>query len=474
MVFDEAKFRAEAKAAGYSDADIDAELKTPAAPAASAPPPSPATASGNEIAAKNDAEFAKRAKEEEEKFNQPLKNPSSFPIQVGDFKADATVPGLLAAGAATGTMLYGGYKAGEKVATAAGSAANKVYDSLRAKMSSGAQPTPTFAQELAGEQNLVPETQPKATTQSVGYREYSPETLKELERLQNEYAQLQSQDVTPRPTSPTVPLETEVGKAPKDMSLVEESQQNKLKNELAKEKQITPDATVKSFERDAKGNIKYPEGMTPAAKAGAEAFAAQYPDQAKAFAAKGQFGILGAGSSMNSLYNTWGKDVAKQLRNELVSGNLLGGAQEYPSMLSKIAAIPPESATGKQLADIREKNPKGGTYGVLGKSVTMQEGKLIEGKNKVPGIVAKGVGPAVLLMAISDAAKAKSAREGAGVLAEGIFNAVAPAGIGASELAPATLYTPAQQQEFTRQLAAQKEAERQKLGSPYRSVPPPR
>jgi len=277
-------------------------------------------------------------------------------------------------------------------------------------------------------------------------------------------ADVSTKPTGPTPENPTVDLNTKINNKPSGFNLVEESEKNKLKNELAKEKQTTTDATVKSFERDAKGNIKYPEGMTPAAKAGAEAFAAQYPDQAKAFASKGQFGILGAGSSMNSLYNTWGENVAKQLRNELVSGNLLGGAQEYPGMLSKIAAIPPESATGKQLADIREKNPKGGTHGVLGKSVTMQEGKLIEGKNKVPGIVAKGIGPAVLLMSIADAAKAKSAREGAGVLAEGAFNALAPMGIAPSELAPSTL--------TEKQLNAYKEA--QKLGSPYRSVPPPR
>lgn len=307
-----------------------------------------------------------------------------------------------------------------------------IFGSLREKMSSST--APTFAQEIAADQAAINQTKPATTTTG------------------------------PTPTNPSVPLTTEVGKAPKDMPLVEGSEQNKLKNELAKEKQITTNTTVKSFERDAKGNIKYPEGMTPAAKAGAEAFAAQYPDQAKAFAAKGQFGILGAGSSMNSLYNTWGKDVAKQLRNELVGGNLLGGAQEYPGMLSKIAAIPPESATGKQLADIREKNPKGGTYGVLGKSVTMKEGKLIEGKNLVPDIVKKGIGPAVLLMSIADAAKAKSAREGAGVLAEGAFNALAPMGIAPSELASGTL--------TEKQLNAYKEA--QKLGSPYRSVPPPR
>jgi hypothetical protein len=227
-------------------------------------------------------------------------------------------------------------------------------------------------------------------------------------------ADVSTKPAGPTPENPTVDLNTEIGKEPKGSEIVKKAAENPEKNAVLKGRQEAFNATVKSFERDAKGNIKYPEGMTPAAKAGAEAFAAQYPDQAKAFASKGQFGILGAGSSMNSLYNTWGENVAKQLRNELVSGNLLGGAQEYPGMLSKIAAIPPESATGKQLADIREKNPKGGTYAALGKSVTMQEGKLIEGKNKVPGIVAKGMGPAVLLMAMADAAKANTLREGAG------------------------------------------------------------
>ena len=38
---------------------------------------------------------------------------------------------------------------------------------------------------------------------------------------------------SPAPTNPSVPLNTEVGKAPKEMPLVEESEQNKLKNETA-------------------------------------------------------------------------------------------------------------------------------------------------------------------------------------------------------------------------------------------------
>lgn len=59
MAFDEAKFRAEAKAAGYSDKEIDAELKGPA-PAGAVPPS--AISSGPDTAAKFQAEAdAKRA-----------------------------------------------------------------------------------------------------------------------------------------------------------------------------------------------------------------------------------------------------------------------------------------------------------------------------------------------------------------------------------------------------------------------------
>jgi hypothetical protein len=53
MAFDEAKFRAEAKAAGYSDKEIDAELKGPA-PAGAVPPS--AISSGPDTAAKFQAE----------------------------------------------------------------------------------------------------------------------------------------------------------------------------------------------------------------------------------------------------------------------------------------------------------------------------------------------------------------------------------------------------------------------------------
>ena len=55
--FNEAKFRSDAKAAGYSDEEIDAELGTPAGSA----PPASGIGSGPEVAAKFENEFADKS-----------------------------------------------------------------------------------------------------------------------------------------------------------------------------------------------------------------------------------------------------------------------------------------------------------------------------------------------------------------------------------------------------------------------------
>lgn len=359
MALDVAKFRAEAKAAGYLDSDIDESLGITAAPAASAPPPSPATASANAVTAENDAEFARRAKEEEEKFNQKPKNPSSFPLQLGDFKADATVPGLLVGGAIGVTSIYGGYKAAEKAAGAVGSAANKVYDSLRQKMAEGKQAPSTFAQELAGEQAVID----KPNVQNV-----------------------------------------DVGNPPKDMPLVEQAKRNAAINKQTEATKA--ESKVKTFTKDASGNIQWPEGMSAAAKRNAEAFATQYPDLAKQLEVNGKFGILGAGAGDNNLYNSWGSPVMKEIRNEVNKGEMVGSYGNYETKINPaVKGLPPESPLGQKLEGIRVANPQGGTYGTLGVPATIADNQLRTGKNLVPKLVKAG-GPALLLMSIADAAKA--------------------------------------------------------------------
>jgi len=175
--------------------------------------------------------------------------------------------------------------------------------------------------------------------------------------------------------------------------------------ELDKATGATP--TLATFNRDANGNIQYPKGMSAAAKQGAEAFAQQYPDHAKALAAEGRFGILGAGSGDNNLFNSYGSDMMKRIRNEVNEGQMVGPYANYETKVNPaIKGISPESAIGKDLAQLREAQI-GGNYGPLGTpaSIGGKKGGLIQGTNMVAKAVKAG-GPAALLMSIADAANA--------------------------------------------------------------------
>jgi hypothetical protein len=192
---DEAKFRAEAKAAGYTDDEINASLGSPAASVA---PPSPATESANKATAENEAEYARQGSGIKKKFEEKTKEATTIPIKIGDFETDIpSVFGTPVGVAGTVAALYGGYKATE----AAVNTGKKVYDSLRDKMSSGAQTAPTFAQELATDQTAINQTKSTPTG--------------------------------PTPENPTVDLNTKINNKPNNFNLVEESEQNKLKNETA-------------------------------------------------------------------------------------------------------------------------------------------------------------------------------------------------------------------------------------------------
>jgi hypothetical protein len=215
------------------------------------------------------------------------------------------------------------------------------------------------------------------------------------------------------------------------------------------------------FPRDASGNILYPEKMSPSGRAGAESFAKSFPDLAKQLEAEGKFAILGAGSGDNSLYNTYGAQTRKDIIEQINQGKLIGphGGNEgfyNKTIIPALAAAPPDTPLGAELARLREAEPKGGTRGALGKDIAVQDNKLVLGKNQVAKALKAG-GPAALLMAISEAANAK---EVASIIGESLL----PVGVTPSELQSGKL--------TAKQLKAFEEA--QKLGSPYRSVPPPK
>jgi hypothetical protein len=162
---------------------------------------------------------------------------------------------------------------------------------------------------------------------------------------------------------------------------------------------------VESFARDANGNIMWPEKMSPAGRAGAEAFMQQYPNHAAELAKEGRFGILGAGSGDNNLFNAYGADLRKKLLDEVNQGQLVG---EYNNYLKKvnptIKGLSPESVLGKELADMRINQPKSANRGSLGLAGAVTPETMVQGPAASKAL--KNAGKAFLGLAIADAANA--------------------------------------------------------------------
>ncbi len=120
MAFDEAKFRAEAKAAGYSDKEIDSELKgtapVVAPPAGAAPAPA------------MDDTFAESTRKLREEYDKKVKQATTTELNIGDqtfniptfFTSPAGIVTAASAGIGLASTLYG-----------AGVVAPKVYQSIK-------------------------------------------------------------------------------------------------------------------------------------------------------------------------------------------------------------------------------------------------------------------------------------------------------------------------------------------------------
>jgi len=161
----------------------------------------------------------------------------------------------------------------------------------------------------------------------------------------------------------------------------------------------------KGMYRDASGNMVYPSEMSPAARAGAEAFAQQYPQHAAALEAEKRFGILGAGSADNNLFNAYGPELRKQILNEVNQGQLAGVYENYPERINPaIKALPPESPIAKQLEALRANDPKGANRGPLGTSAVVTP-DVVTPRSKA-NTALKNAGRAALLVAMADAANA--------------------------------------------------------------------
>ena len=206
----------------------------------------------------------------------------------------------------------------------------------------------------------------------------------------------------PTPEVPTVPLNTPVGKAPKEMPMIEQGLANKEINAVAEGRKKAVPPPTKSVV-DVSGLTKEEAGMK---------------------------------KYLTSFYG--GGVPGEQAYEKTIE--ILGGRPSYEP--GKGGGLTPEQ--NKVIKDWRKEN-------VQGPKVNLTK----EMKSAIKG----GAGIAILA-AIPGFAQAKSLRETAGNVAEGLL----PIGLTPSELASGTL--------TEKQLNAYKEA--QKLGSPYRSVPPPR
>jgi hypothetical protein len=434
--FDEEKFRASAKAAGYSDAEIDAELKTTAAPAGAAVPNVVPIADGRQTTAAFTAEAEAKQKQLEQEATKEKEATLAAPAF--DFQNAINSPVGYVTGAATLAAIGGlGYALGRKKG-----------DGLGIKDRSITRPeidrTIDIPMETIEKRNASPFAQQFETTYGVplstaeqltGGPINSPKdaaiiggALKNQSAISvnNPYqtspytqapvspqaAPQANAPVAPPAAAPTDPFATRPNPymTPSVQAGVQTGNpapavQAVIAKELDKATGATP--TLATFNRDANGNIEYPKGMSSAARQGAEAFAQQYPDHAKTLAAEGRFGILGAGSGDNNLFNSYGSDMMKRIRNEVNQGQMVGPYANYETKINPaIKGISPESAIGKDLAQLREAQI-GGNYGPLGTpaSIGGKKGGLIQGTNMVAKAVKAG-GPAALLLGIADAANA--------------------------------------------------------------------
>ena len=413
--FDEEKFRASAKAAGYSDAEIDAELKNTPAPVGAAVPNIVPIADGRETTAAYEKEAQEKGQqlitEATQEAKATLAEPA-FDWQKAINSPMGYVTGAGALAAITGGGLIAGKKLGLFDRKIGGTpeidrTIDIPMDTVQKRNVNpfAQQFEATYGVPLSTAEQLTggPITNPKDAAIVGGYLKNQGNLAPNTPYQTNAY--------TPAPPAPPAPAATEPVASPANASsaVAPTSVQEGVKNgnpTKAVQDVLAQDIDKTSgMYRNAQGNMVYPEGMSPAAKSGAEAFAKQYPDIAKELEKKKQFGILGGGSGDNNLFNSYDSDLAKRLRNEVNQGQMVGPYINYEKKVNPaIKGISPESAIGKELAQLPE---VGGNYGTLGTpaSIGGKKGGLLTGVNTVAKAVKAG-GPAFLLMSMADAAKA--------------------------------------------------------------------
>ena len=196
MAFDEAKFRAEAKAAGYSDKEIDAELKGPV-PAGAAPAPS------------MDDTFADKERALREEYEKKIKQATTSEVSIGDrtfeiptfFTSPAGIVTAAGAGIGLASTLIG-----------AGAIAPKIYQSIKNRyMTQTPEIDRTRDIPMGGTFDNPPVAQQAPVPQA------SPDRLQQAQQIAEANRQLGIGAQTLSPVPPTAPVAAPVA-APEPIS----------------------------------------------------------------------------------------------------------------------------------------------------------------------------------------------------------------------------------------------------------------
>jgi len=248
----------------------------------------------------------------------------------------------------------------------------------------------------------------------------------------------------PEPSS-GMTAETNVGNRPKDMGLVERSAYNTMMNEAsAAEKAAAPvgSAPAPATNKPVSPNKKK---STPEIKL------LDTPQEWHKLTKEGSTFLPGYGAGDNNLFNTYGAEGRKAVLERFNNGKPIGSYDNYLALNEKLKKGVPSSEVPGLMSRLPSE-AEAGTYGPLGKKA-----------------IIKGAGIGGLLLAAHELANAKTPTEAA-LRAVDIGTDYVPIlgqikqGLAPSELQSGKL--------TAKQLKAFEEA--QKLGSPYRSVPPPR
>lgn len=198
MAFDEAKFRASAKAAGYSDAEIDAELKGPA-PAGAAPAPS------------MDDTFAEKEKALRKEYDRKVKEATTTEVSFGDntfsiptfFTSPAGIVTAAAAGIGLGSTLYG-----------AGSVAPKVYQSIKDRWMTK---TPEIDRTIDIPLEATPSPTPNVSPTPLQQTNLTPQEVQaRADRLKAAQAPAAPAGAVAPGPAPELPISTPISAAPID------------------------------------------------------------------------------------------------------------------------------------------------------------------------------------------------------------------------------------------------------------------